>query len=332
MIQNYNEALIFNSNVQDKSKFMKLSKNIIKDTLEDLKKHPVKLLALLYPYILLIGFLIGYIYLDNLSNVGRNSVPLTYLDTTSNRQKDLFLVQPSVIPKTDVMALSQPSNDLVLKGMTIFNTTCASCHGTGGKGDGVAAASLNPKPRNFTNATGWINGSKISEIFKTLSEGIPGSGMVAFDSFSPEDKFALAQYIRKTFVPNPPTDTKEDLTALSDTYKLAEGAKNPGQIPVSDAMALVIQDGQTKYYKIISVLKQINNDSNNDGAEIFNKVTDNRVKALTALSSTDAWKKNEQIFVDLVVNELNDAGFNDKVHNLSNSEWDSFYSYINKLL
>jgi mono/diheme cytochrome c family protein len=317
--------------MQDKSKHMKFNKNIIKDKLEDLKQHPVKILALLYPYILLTGVLIGYAYLNNISNIGRNSVPLTFLDTASNQQKDLPLVQPSVIPKTDVMALSQPSNDLVLKGMTIFNTTCVSCHGTDGKGDGVAAASLNPKPRNFTNPSGWINGSKISEIFKTLSEGVPGSGMVAFDTFSPEEKFALAQYIRKTFVPNPPTDTKEDLTALSETFKLAEGTQNPGQIPISDAMLLVIQDGHTKYEKVIRVLKQIINDFNNNGAEIFNKVTDNKIKALTALSSTDEWKKNEQNFVNLIVNELSDAGFNDNVHKLSSSEWDTFYNYIGKL-
>jgi mono/diheme cytochrome c family protein len=311
---------------------MKFNKNIIKDKLEDLKQHPVKILALLYPYILLIGVFIGYAYLNNISIIGRNSVPLTLLDTTDNAPKDIPLVQPSVIPKTDVMALSQPSDELVSKGMIMFNTTCSSCHGTDGKGDGVAAAALNPKPRNFTNATGWINGSKISEIFKTLSEGVPGSGMVAFDTFSPEEKIALAQYIRKTFVSNPPVDTKDDLTALSQTYKLAEGAQNPGQIPISDATALVIQDGHSKYERVISVLKEINNDSQNDGAEIFNKVTDNKIKALTALSSTDEWKKNEQVFVDLVVNELNDAGFNDNVHNLSNSEWDSFYSYMNKLL
>lgn len=311
---------------------MTFNKNIIKDKIEDLKQHPVKILALLYPYILLIGVLIGIIYLSNISTIGINSIPLTFLDTTSTQEKDLPLVQPSVIPKTDVMALSQPSDELAAKGQALFSTTCVSCHGADGKGDGVAGAALNPKPRNFTSASGWINGSKISGIFKTLSEGVPGSAMVAFDTFSPEEKIELAQYIRKTFVSNPPVDTKDELSDLSQKYKLTEGAKNPGQIPIKDAMALVIRDGQAKYEKVISALKQINNDSNNSGAEIFDKVTNNKVKALTALSSTDEWKKNEQIFVDLVVNEFNDAGFNDNVHSLSGSEWDTFYSYMNKLL
>ncbi len=33
----------------------------------------------------------------------------------------------------------------------IFQTLCSTCHGTDGKGDGAAAASLNPKPRNYTD-------------------------------------------------------------------------------------------------------------------------------------------------------------------------------------
>lgn len=310
---------------------MDINKNMIKDKLDDLKQHPVKILGLLYPYILIVGVLIGYIYLNNVSNIGRNTVPLIFLDTAA-QDKDLPLIQPNVVPKTDVMALSQPSDALVSKGKALFSTTCVSCHGAEGKGDGVAGSALNPKPRNFTSASGWINGSKISGIFKTLSEGVPGSGMVAFDTFTPEEKIALAQYIRKTFAANPPIDTKDELTALSQTYKLTEGAQNPGQIPIKDAMALVIKDGQTKYDKVISALKQITNDSSINGAEIFNRVTDNKVKALTALTSTEEWKKNEQVFVDLVVNELGDAGFNDNVHSLSGSDWDTFYNYMSKIL
>jgi cytochrome c553 len=32
-----------------------------------------------------------------------------------------------------------------------FNTFCSACHGQSGTGDGVGAASLNPKPRNYTD-------------------------------------------------------------------------------------------------------------------------------------------------------------------------------------
>lgn len=35
------------------------------------------------------------------------------------------------------------------KGQEIFLQNCSSCHGEKGAGDGAAAASLNPKPRNY---------------------------------------------------------------------------------------------------------------------------------------------------------------------------------------
>src|SRR5687767_4581943 len=34
---------------------------------------------------------------------------------------------------------------------TTFNTLCSTCHGTSGQGDGIAAANLQPKPRNYTD-------------------------------------------------------------------------------------------------------------------------------------------------------------------------------------
>lgn len=37
------------------------------------------------------------------------------------------------------------------KGKALYAQQCASCHGSGGKGDGPAAAALQPKPRNLTD-------------------------------------------------------------------------------------------------------------------------------------------------------------------------------------
>lgn len=318
---------------------MSTNDNGKKSFLTDLKEHPVKILALIYPYILIIGIGIGLFYLSKTNQVGNNLISPALIDTTT--VQDLPLIKPSTAPAADIMSLSQPNDALVAKGKIIYTTNCVACHGAAGKGDGVAAGALVPKPRNFTSLDGWINGPKISGIFKTLSEGIKGSAMVAFDVISSKDKLALAQYIRKTFVPNPPEDSKDDLTDLAKKYKLsvggqssgqtAQGQTNPGQIPIKDAMVLVEQDSQEKYQKIIDVLKQISGDPGS-GADIFNKVVDDKIKALTMLSSTDEWHNNEKVFVDLIVNELGQDGFNDKVHSLSDSDWDTFYNYMSKLL
>ena len=303
-----------------------------RNILEDLKKNPVKVFAWIYPYILIIGTAIGLFYLANVNNIQKQTLAPFPEDSLSQMPADYQIELPRSIPKADVMELSQNSDSMVTMGKNLFTTNCISCHGANGKGDGVAAAALNPKPRNFTSKDNWINGPKISGIFKTLSEGIKGSAMVAFDTFTPQQKFALAQYIRATFVPQPPQDTKEDLEDLSQTYHLSEAQQNPGQIPIEDAMILVSKDAQPKYQKIMDALKQIGVDNNQNGAAIFDKVTDNKIKALTMLSSTDEWKNNEQTFVDLIVNELNQAGFNDKVHSLSDADWDTFYKYMNSVL
>ena len=44
------------------------------------------------------------------------------------------------------------------------------CHGAGGKGDGQAAAALNPKPRNYTDKA-WQATVPDAEIEKAILEG-----------------------------------------------------------------------------------------------------------------------------------------------------------------
>jgi hypothetical protein len=44
------------------------------------------------------------------------------------------------------------------------------CHGETGKGDGAAAAALNPKPRNYTDAE-WQKSVTDDQIKKTITGG-----------------------------------------------------------------------------------------------------------------------------------------------------------------
>ncbi len=303
-----------------------------KNIFDEFKKSPVKAMALLYPYVLVIGVGMGLFYLAKINLVERKTVLPTMPDSVAAAPKDLTVIMPSNSSKIDVMAISKKSDSLIALGKTLFTANCIACHGANGKGDGVAAASLNPKPRNFTSDKGWINGPKISGIFKTLSEGISGSAMVAFSAFTPEDKFALAQYIRATFVPNPPQDSKDDLMDLDRTFDLSEGGHNPGQIPIADAMIFVNEEGRIRHEKVVDLVNNISKDAQDEGASIFNRVTRNKIRAITALTSTNEWKNNEKVFVDIIVDESNEAGFNDNVHRLSDSEWDSFYNYMKKVL
>lgn len=53
---------------------------------------------------------------------------------------------------------------------TIFKQRCSTCHGLTGKGDGAAAAALNPKPRSFEDAA-WQATINDDHIKKVIVEG-----------------------------------------------------------------------------------------------------------------------------------------------------------------
>jgi mono/diheme cytochrome c family protein len=52
----------------------------------------------------------------------------------------------------------------------LFSTRCTACHGPTGHGDGPAAVSLNPKPRNYHD-TAWQAVTKDDEIEKAIVYG-----------------------------------------------------------------------------------------------------------------------------------------------------------------
>jgi mono/diheme cytochrome c family protein len=52
----------------------------------------------------------------------------------------------------------------------MFETTCSPCHGTTGKGDGPAAAALNPKPRAYGDKA-WQASVTDEQLKKTIKEG-----------------------------------------------------------------------------------------------------------------------------------------------------------------
>jgi mono/diheme cytochrome c family protein len=82
------------------------------------------------------------------------------------------------------------------KGKDLYDMNCSSCHGSLGAGDGVAAASLNPKPRNYkAPASEWKNGNTEIAIIKTLNEGIKGSPMVAYKHLGDEGIKNVAKYV-----------------------------------------------------------------------------------------------------------------------------------------
>ncbi|EMJ99863.1 cytochrome c [Leptospira sp. WS58.C1] len=74
---------------------------------------------------------------------------------------------------------------------------CNACHGDTGAGDGAAAASLNPKPRNYkAPANEWKNGPTEAGILKTLNNGIPSNPVMTSYKFLGDEKLKkIAKYV-----------------------------------------------------------------------------------------------------------------------------------------
>lgn len=303
---------------------------LLKKQLSIIKEEPVRAFALLYPYILVIGVAFGFIYLNNLNLISRQNVPTVLPDTT--KVEDLKVITAKTIPPVDIFKLSQPADQMISKGKTLYTTNCVSCHGEEGKGNGAAAAGLNPSPRNFTVKDGWKNGSKLSQIYQTLQEGIAGGGMIAYDFILPEDRLAITHYIRSTFIPDAPQDSKDELTALDQTYNLSKGLQISPQIPVSVAVELISKENDQRFQKIVAALQIINSDKTEKGAEIFRNISSNKIQALTTLNSSIEWHQNQQKFVSLVYGSINNGGFSSKVNNLGKEDWSTLYNYLVKLI
>jgi mono/diheme cytochrome c family protein len=80
----------------------------------------------------------------------------------------------------------------VAQGKKVADVNCVSCHGAKGKGDGAAAAALNPKPADWTSKK--VQAESDGEIFWKLSTG---RGAMPSWKFLPEnDRWALVGYIR----------------------------------------------------------------------------------------------------------------------------------------
>ncbi len=304
--------------------------NGIKNKTRQLAANPGTVFGLLYPYILIIGLGLGIYYVQNLDNIARENVPPVLRDSTI--VTDLPVKNAIVVPPVNVMELKTSTPELLSEGEKLYKANCSSCHGNNGKGDGPASTGLNPPPRNFTSKSGWKNGTKLSEIYTTLQEGLPPSAMVSFDYLLPEQKFALAHYIRTTFIPDPAADTDADLQALNTTYNLSAGQQIAAQIPVAKAALLIISENENRINKVKSDISTLNSFSNENGFKVFKKVTTDPKIALSFLVKNNGWQQNLSDFINLVINNVNQNGFNGTVFNLKKDEWASLYNFMIKLI
>jgi len=120
---------------------------------------------------------------------------------------------------------------------SLYKTYCASCHGPSGRGGLVDDA------RDFTSLAEWKQGTKKTDIFRTISEGVDGTQMRAFINISPWDRFALAHHVAAfNQSGGRPESTPEDAQQLMEEYRLG-GKEEPRQtISIDEAMRAISRE------------------------------------------------------------------------------------------
>ena len=99
------------------------------------------------------------------------------------------------------------------QGERIFARACAACHGTAGRGDGPAAAELDPPPRDLTSRrfrfrttpTGAL--PRPDDLKRTIRAGLPGTAMAGYgDLFSERELDSLVAFVYALHGDPPPPD------------------------------------------------------------------------------------------------------------------------------
>lgn len=101
---------------------------------------------------------------------------------------------PWVAPESEKAKKNPLPSDpkVVAQGEKVAKINCVSCHGPTGKGNGAAAAALNPKPADWTSSR--VQDETDGELFWKISNG--RGPMPPWKHLPENDRWALIQYIR----------------------------------------------------------------------------------------------------------------------------------------
>lgn len=143
-----------------------------------------------------ITFVLGVVYLGYYHVLGGPSQADEYAAEmkVAEAAKATFAAnQVNKIDEDNLEASTDPK-DLAI-GKTIFSTNCVACHLSKGEG------SVGP---NLTDEF-WIHGGGIKNIFKTVKNGVPEKGMIAWSAqLKPADIYKVSSYILTLQGTNPP--------------------------------------------------------------------------------------------------------------------------------
>ncbi len=222
-------------------------------------KDPKRWVGYSFIIIFLSIFGISLAYLDQIDHFYRNTTPHDEIDTTK-QFKEVELSLGRKIEGIKVEEIIKPPIDMIKRGEEIYRTTCSSCHGETGEGNGLASMGLNPSPRNFKSKEGWKNGRTITQVYKTLQEGIIGSSMVSYSYLSTKEKIALFHKINKFYTDSVEISEK-DIADLETTYKVTQTYELPPTIPITKAIDKILKENEQFLGKTNSISLALNDEN-----------------------------------------------------------------------
>ena len=143
----------------------------------------------------------------------------------------------------------------------LYDTSCANCHGTDGRGHGSAADALNPSPRDFTRGTykfrSTASGSIPSDedLYRAVARGLPGTSMPAWKGLLSEAQIrALVAYVKQfspRFTADQPAPIKPTPAVVASPASVEKGRLAYGTL----ACGACHGDGGTGVGAVAAVLK-----------------------------------------------------------------------------
>jgi len=212
-----------------------------------------------------------------------------------------------VLAPVDPQTLMAPSRALADRGKELFEANCVQCHGKEGRGDGPAAGTMNPRPRNFTSPDGWTNGYDMPAVYRTLSEGVSGTSMASFNYLSRRDRMALVHHVQSLGAFSHATVNAQAIARLSKELA-APGEKTPNKIPVSLAILKLEEEFVAR-----PPLRP--------NTDVLKRVIVDPARAAQVLSESRLWRADLRDLAAAILPDAVHNGFSLETAALSPSQW-----------
>jgi mono/diheme cytochrome c family protein len=219
-------------------------------------------------------------------------------------------VRKQVIPPVDPKTVMTATSELLARGRELFAQTCATCHGPTGHGDGPGGKGLKPAPRDFSSNAGWTNGTRIEDIFRTLTEGVKGTGMVSYSYLPKKERMALVHYVQSLGAFDHGASDPKARAALEELFGTV-GETIPNRIPVRVAIDKLCQDSPRA--------PALSAGSASD--PVLREAVADPARAARTLGAIERWDTDVDALARAVVGGDFDGGFRPVVATYSRARW-----------